>query len=189
MAIGLYRVTVNHTSWNGLNVNVFHCSNDNVGPDDFGTVATNLFGAFYTTLESLFPSDSEIAVGQIIDLSTTPVSYVPFDPTPFDLTVSGSRADARQAAMITWRSMVATRRGRGRSFIGPLNVGALDDITGLWSDETITVLGAAADNLISESATDQVAVQVHSNVANARYPITGHHSRRQPATLRSRTLR
>lgn len=186
--IGLYRVTVEHNSWNGLNVNVFHFSNDNVGPDSFGSVATTLLSGFYSTMETVFPTESTFGVGQIIDLSTNPPTYVPFDATPFDVTCSGSRGDARQAATITWRSTVATRSGRGRSFIGPLNVSSMNSTSGLWDPAFVTVVDAAAFNLRDSAITEEIALQVYSRKLNARYPVVGHHVPVTPHTLRSRTL-
>lgn len=189
MAIPLYRVTINHQCWNGLNVNVFHCDSTTVAAGAFGAAAVTLFSAFYTDLESVFPSESVIGIGQIIDMSTTPVTYVPFDPTPFSLSVSGSRADARQAATITWRSAVATRRGRGRTFVGPMNVSMIDDLTGLLSEAGVLAIDSAAAAVINSASVANIPLHVYSGVGATSHEIIGRHVGVTPRTLRSRTQR
>lgn len=189
MAIDLYRVTVNVQDWNGLNVNVFHCDSSTVAPADFGAAAFTLFSTFYGDIESIYTSSAIVGIGQIIDLSTTPVTYVPFDPTPFTMSVSGSRADARQAITVTWRSAVATKRGRGRSFLGPLNVSFFDDTSGLIESSYVTAIDSAAAALINSANVATIPLQVYSKAGGLKHPIIGRHVGRTVRTLRSRTLR
>lgn len=189
VTVPAYRVTVHVTAWNGLNINVFHLSNATVLPADFGAAAVTLFSSFYNVISTAYPSGTAIGIGQIINLGTSPVTYVPFDATPFDISPSGSRSDARQAATITWRTAVATRRGRGRSFIGPLNLDVESSSTGLWSPTFQTTLQDGAFDLISESATANVPLQVYSRRDNAVHLVTGSNVPLTPHTLRSRTLR
>lgn len=189
MASPLYRVTINHQSWNGLNVNVFHCSNAVVAPADFGAAAVTLFSGFYTDIETVFCSDSVISIGQIIDMSTLDPTYVPFDPTPFALSVSGNRLDARVAATITWRSVVATRRGRGRTFIGPLTPNVISDLTGLIDEAFVATLDSAAAALINSASVADIPLMVYSPTGATQNEVTGRHVGVTPRTLRSRTQR
>jgi hypothetical protein len=160
-----------------------------VAADSFGPVAVDMLTAFYNTMAAAYPGGVTFQVGQIINLSTTPVTYVPFDATPFDISTSGAIGDARQAATITWRSAVATRRGRGRTFVGPVYGSAVSTSTGQWRADFQTLLSDAANNLLSAATTNEAPLLVYSRRANAVYPVTGYNVPPTPHTLRSRTLR
>lgn len=188
MAVNLYRATVHVTAWNGLNVNVFHFDSSAVLPASAGAAIKDALSGFYGTLESDYPTSTTFALGQIIDLSTDPTTFVPFDPANFDLSPSGQRSDARQAATITWRTSVATRRGRGRTFVGPLDNTVLNDSTGVWTDAFVTDLNDAASNLISAAAASDIPLMVYSRKSNSAHLVTAGQGRVVPHTLRSRTL-
>lgn len=189
MTIPAYRVTAHVTAYNGLNVNVFHFSNATVVPADFGAVAVDMLTGFYNTMEAAYPGGVTFQVGQIINLGTSPVTYVPFDSTPFTISTSGSIGDARQAATITWRTATATRRGRGRTFVGPVYGSAVSTSTGQWRSDFQTLLSDAASNLIDAGNTQTAPLLVYSKRAAAVYPVTGFAVPPTPHTLRSRTLR
>lgn len=189
MTVAAYRVTARVLGWNGENINVFHFSNATVVPADFGAVAVDMLTGFYNTLASVFAADTDVNVEQIINLGTNPVTYVPFDSTPFGITPGTGREDARVSATITWRTATATRRGRGRSFIGPLSQNAISTSTGLFSTTLQTDLQSAADNLISAGNTETAPLLVHSRAGNTIFPVTGRNVSLTPRTLRSRTLR
>lgn len=81
---------------------------------------------------------------------------IAIDQTKFaPVTVSGgaSIAPPHLAICISWKTSIRARRGRGRTFVGPLVLGSLQT-DGSVVDATLTTLTTAGNTLVSESLTD-----------------------------------
>jgi hypothetical protein len=112
------------------------------------------------------------------------------------LTVGGSSSDAPPVlqAVISWKTSSASRRGRGRTFMGPLSFGALE-ADGTLSDTFLQVLsGAAAGYVARSQAADDWFSGVYGLATSGGGPgaphtirqLTGFKIRDTLAVLRSR---
>lgn len=189
MAVSAYRTTITIDGPNGQNINVFHNAKAGVAPADFGAVAVELYTGLYTSLLSLYPSGYTFAIEQIIDLDSTPPTYVPFVPDPFDITPSGSLEDFRLCATIGWKTAVASRRARGRTFIGPMNSSSIDSATGLFTSTVVDTLNAAALAFTTACTLASAPLVIFSRTADLIYTVTNHRVNNRTKTLRSRSLR
>lgn len=109
-------------------------------------------------------------------------------PTPWTITSTGTgAAPAPVAVTATWYTSNATRRGRGRTFISPLQKGASQD-NGTPDDVMIGAINTAATTLINDSNDnlDGWAVGVWSSVDGVLRDTIRHKVRDQFAVLRSR---
>jgi hypothetical protein len=111
---------------------------------------------FYTAIKGLFPTNmSAVWDGSLADVSSTEPA-VPPAFTPWTVTGTASPANYGPAGVgmvVTWRSGVATRSGRGRTFLSPLASGTFDaDGTPLAA--SLTTLRTAATSLVNSSLAD-----------------------------------
>jgi hypothetical protein len=72
-----------------------------------------------------FASGLEIRMGNVVDVATQEMATPTFDA----LTVpnSGRTLPPANQVVVAWRTTIAARRGSGRTFFGPLNVGTQAD--------------------------------------------------------------
>lgn len=173
--------------WTGAGspgVNVWHARTDGSGgPSD----ALGILTGFYTACLSLYSNDTLIILGEdIVDIGSAPPTYV--SATRTELVGTGGTGDAPPALqmVVTWRTTVATRRGRGRTFLGPLNstvMGADGTINGVDR----TVLANAAADLVAESkASLNGAIGVYSSIDRVIRDVDGFTTGDTFAVLRSR---
>lgn len=145
---------------------------------------------FYADLIALVPSSSTFQWdGTFLELGTTTPEYV--EPaSPWTVTGSGtpnSYGPAPAMACISWRTSLATRRGRGRTFFGPLSPGVFG-ADGTINDGQLTVIRNAAADLVSLSLQDSIngAVGVWSELDSVHRDFVGSSVNDQAAVLRSR---
>lgn len=186
--IDLYAVTVTTTSWNGDNINTYHVKQHTDAATDMGDVFTALT-SFYGDLASYLPDVSNPRITNAIDMGVDPPTFVPFDGTPLVVPTGSGRDDARLCVCIGWKSVVATKSGRGRTFIGPLAESSIDPATGLLQADLVSAVDSAAFNLINALSIAGCTLQVYSPLHNARYEVVSEKVGNTPRTLRSRTLR
>ena len=157
-----YRVPV-ELAWTGPGlpgVNVWHMRtalDSTVGDEQFtGGIAA--LRAFYTSLASNggfvdtpYASGTTINLGLVTNVQTQTVKPA----TWATLTATTTIKDTSPALQICigWRTNIAARRGAGRTFIGPLNTGAVDDDGGMRADRRTPVL-TAATTLLNASLVD-----------------------------------
>lgn len=128
-------------------MNIFHVSAD-------GTLnlqeAVDALETFYTAIKSLYSSAHTISAGTgiIADPYGDPTYS---DATPWSMTGpgSGNRQPVLLSVVVGWRTGVATRSGRGRTFLGPFTAGS--DSDGTPSAEMIGQIRDAADDLVADS--------------------------------------
>lgn len=178
--MGIYRTTVELTGPGivGTGVNTFHYRTTE---DTLNPVAQATLGAFTQNLQSFY-----LAMGQYIASPTTISSagdWAGVGPSQGEFTsVAGWSSSLTNnngplplatALCISWATAVRTRSGRGRTFISPVDIVALQD-NGTPTEASRAALVGAADGLISSSdepadgafciwsPTDQVARDVVS---------------------------
>jgi len=188
MTVALYQITATITAWNGTNVNVWHTKRGG-GTTSDASLAAATIQQFYDTVKAQFAASATISVDKCIDLSVSPPQYVPITVPALVTSTGSGRSDARLACCISWRTNVATRRGRGRTFIGPLNSSANSTSTGLLASAVTSGLQTGANALLTALATGSVDLQVYSRAANVGYTPSAAIINSTPDTLRSRTLR
>lgn len=116
--------------------------------------ALGALAAFYESAKGAYPTGAIITVGEgvIKDPLGTPEHV-----TDHSTTINGSGTTGilspLLAISIGWRSTIATRSGRGRTFIGPL-CGATDEQhTGRPNSAYIVTLQSCVDGLVDDSTT------------------------------------
>lgn len=113
----------------------------------------NAVSQFYLAVAAFWGSDSRaIFDGALTEVGTaTPAAGVAGTPFNRQGTASGvTPGPAGVGACITWRSSLATRSGRGRTFIVPLYTNSYES-NGTLSAGTLTGLQNAASALVSSS--------------------------------------
>jgi hypothetical protein len=151
MAGTLHRLTVEGVgaaSLSGKAINVCHYSANNTATiTDHQTVVTKLKD-FYTSCAGIFPNNLSITVGtRVIALKTVP-EIVPVTPASVALTSNASNEPAQLALCVAWRTLKAGPRYRGRTFLGPLYLGAMAT-NGAVVPAQITAVNNAATTLLA----------------------------------------
>jgi hypothetical protein len=156
--MAILRIPVNIT-WSGSGspgVNVFHGRvNDPINLTDAQGLV-DAIRAFYVSLSSMtgmgsggLHGGSAIAtLGDVVDVESREMANVTMSPVT--LAGGAGMAPAPVMAVVGWRTSSATRRGRGRTFIGPLNPGAVST-DGTLADSAVTGLRTAAQALVDAS--------------------------------------
>lgn len=187
--MAIYRLTV-QLSWPGVGgpgTNTWHYRD--ADPDlPFSDDVSETLQNFYTSVGGFLTPGMTISLAaQAVSVDQDPPTLVNIS-NPFSInTGSGSNGGVRSAqACITWRSNVATRSGRGRTFVGPLATGAID------GDGTLTAAAyaqfrQAADELVDASTAGfNGALSIWSTKNQIGRDITSYTMRDRVAVLRSR---
>lgn len=145
---------------------------------------------FYAALAIIFPTSySATWDGTFRELGTQSPE---FREPQTGWTVTGddsgtAYAGAPVMACVTWRTSLASRSGRGRTFLGPLSRNAIE-ANGTISPSQLSVIRSAAATLVSESTFDLQAgsMSVWSETDQVARDIIGATVTDQCAVLRSR---
>lgn len=114
------------------------------------TEATALVGyisSFYFAVANYLPNGVAINIGTVTEEGTQREVVVPF--TARAGAGSGSAPQAL-CAVVTWKTSIAARRGRGRTFVGPLHTVSVQS-DGTITDSVRTAILSAANALVSSS--------------------------------------
>lgn len=176
--MGLYRITVKTTFPGGTTVgtNTWHFRSTSV-PIPTAPDITNTIKAFYDGIKANFGSAYSWAWdGVISEVATaTPQAITPA-PAWTVTGSSGGNLDTGPSGVglvVGWRSSLATRRGRGRTFIAPLPVSGFE-ANGTIAPAMLTAVRAAAAALVSTSTSNgNGAVSVFSQVDNVGRDVVG----------------
>lgn len=186
-----FRTVVNSTGpligGTGVNTFTFRVNEDSPLTDVSLNVASQALLDFYTGLQGLG------ATGTVF--THDGVWQQILDPAPVILDVpgwsvamdnSGTGLPPATAMCVTWRTPLATRRGRGRTFISPLSSGAMQS-NGTPTEAARTKLQTAAANLYDGfGEPGDGAFCVFSPTDNVVRDITGSSVSNLLAVLRSR---
>lgn len=170
--MSIYRVTVGLT-WNGVGspgANVWHYRADGSQPaigmeEDVADGLANLH-TFYNSIRVLYPSTTSIRIPEdVLRIDTDPPQSVGFAPQVLSGTGFTTEAPELLAMCVQWLTSVRTRRGRGRTFIGPLSSGTIET-DGTPDNAKATTLQTAARALVAagEAGDANGAFGVYSRV-------------------------
>lgn len=190
----IYRVPVD-LNWSGSGspgVNVWHVRTGGIDDDASVGAALAALGTFYTSVGVLLWQGTTWTIGEpVVDVDTDELLAV----SPVTGGTShgqSSRLAPALAIVCGWRTTLAARRGRGRTFLGPLNADA-GSTDGTPSPGGLATIASAADALIATSSeTNDWAFVVYgqqsAGIAGVKVgrDITSRAIRDQFAVLRSR---
>lgn len=190
--MALWRATVNLSFPIGSQggTNTWHMRSTGIEPADTDIQdLLDAIQAFYDALSNDFPSGFHA----IFDGFVTQVGVEDPDSlggfTPWN--VAGDAATTAWGpspamACITWRSTKASRRGRGRTFVGPVRADDFQSDGTLDTDFRSRLLEAASDLIDSSEATSNGAIGVYSTIDHQLRDYVAATVTDQVAILRSR---
>ena len=102
----------------------------------------------YDAIKALFPTTVVFTLGTVTDIS----DQTEATPTFASVTGTGAVGYAPQAlsVVVTWKTSIAARRGRGRTFLGPMGSGIMQT-DGSITDANLTTIRTAAAALVTSS--------------------------------------
>lgn len=188
--MAIYRVPID-LSWNGSGspgVNVFHIE---TGPNPTGvgveTIVALLKG-FYEDLLTIMGGPMTIRfAGEVVEVNTDVRAGAPaWTVSP---AATNQYAAFPLAMVVSWRTLLATRSGTGRTFIGPL-AASVDGNTGTPSSAQVAQIQLAATELIEAIETAEgeggSRLVVYSRLTGDAVSIQSARVRQQFSVLRSR---
>lgn len=182
-------VTIAHPALGGTGTNTWHLRNANVDLSDAGEFE-DLMGyvkTFYEVCGSVFPNGTNIAWnGELAGVGDDEGTYWQADPW----TVAGQSntpvLPPATAICVNWRGQSGDRSRRGRTFLGPIASGNLQDDGTIVNASLTTIRGAAADVVESSDSYANGAVGVWSRQESVFRDFVSSSVRDQFAVLRSR---
>jgi hypothetical protein len=120
---------------------------------------------------------------QIIAEPYTAPQFYPFTPVTSNASDEGAQAPPHLAIVVNLRTTSATRRGRGRVFIGPLNSLAIGSDDGTIATDRLAMVRNAWQSFVADSLTangwglavwsdlDSLARDVTSAAVNDRFGV------------------
>lgn len=151
MAIFRVPINISYPGTGGPGVNVWHCRTAGTAIDATTTGQLNaLLGflrTFYNTIASWYPATTTITLGTCTTVDTQAEAVGTF------ATVTGTgtgSAPQLLANVVTWKTTIAARRGRGRTFLGPLCTSAMQN-DGTPAAAIQSDVAAAAGALVTAS--------------------------------------
>ncbi len=153
-------------------INVWHFQSVMGGTAAAMSTASSELLEFYTALKQYLGTGLSVVIGtKVTYLGTTPPGLLSF--TPITVSSTGStRMPASSAIAITWRTAVASRSTRGRTFFGPLVQLTADSTTGRVNSSVANDIRTAAQKLVDDSATAGNPLVVYSRKNNDEEPVT-----------------
>lgn len=154
-----YRATVlcRFSAGGGAGTNTWHFRTDNpIGIEDEPSTIMGWVEDFYTGVAGLVPSTYTWSWdGQVTEVNTLePAFTAPRTGWSVAGTLSNAfYAGAASMACVTWRTALASRSGRGRTFLGPIAQGAIEG-NGSLTPAALAAVRAAGSALVSQSNTN-----------------------------------
>jgi hypothetical protein len=153
MAPEVYKWTV---TWSGNlgslpAYNIHHIQIDTLSLTDMNNVNVALKN-FYDAMKAYIPSSVNVTVGSsVVQVSGGPPTIIPVAPLTLNGTDTSGNEPPQCAVVISWRSSLATREGRGRTFFGPVGAAGSTNF-GVPQFVFSTLLQTKATALISDLA-------------------------------------
>jgi len=180
-----------HFTWaNGSKsgVNVWHFRQTSLPVFPLPPIPTAI-KTFYDSNKQFAPSDCVYTFdGVVRDVS----SVTPTDPPvlqSWSITSTGGATTAPNGVglVIGWRSSLATRRGRGRTFLSPLSSNCMQTSDGTIADTQLTAIKGSCTTLVNTSVADgNGAIVVWSPTDHIGRDIISFKVNDKPAWLSSR---
>lgn len=124
-----FRVPINitFTGAGSPGANIWHIQTNDLNLTTELTQANLLIGyirTFYNTLIGYFPAGQVFSLGTVTEVDSSREIV----PTMSTVTGTGvANAPQLLALVVTWKTSIAARRGRGRTFIGPLTTACMQN--------------------------------------------------------------
>lgn len=154
MAIFRVPARIEYTAPGGPGVNVWHVRTTGTLPSDDTSELHNAIDAlkvFYDAIKASYNSATKITLGE--NIVKDPLGSPEYETDYSQVvtgTASGNIAPTLLAVVVGWRTVSATRSGRGRTFLGPLAGGAMDT-DGTITGANLTTIRTAAAALVTAS--------------------------------------
>lgn len=180
-----YPVAINYGVGGGPGVNVWHFRTTD--PSD-AQGCVDAIEAFYTTLLTHYQQGAVIVGPEdaIVDIETEDPTFQAVDGFTLNSTGTGGSAPPVLQAVCGWVTTSATRSGRGRTFVGPLEPGAMQT-DGTPAATLVTDLNTAGQSIVDfNDGIGDGAIVVWSPTQGLARDIIGRRVRDQFAVLRSR---
>ena len=85
------------------------------------TAVLTQFKNFYDAVKAWFPNGQIFTIGaQVLDMETTPPTVLAVPPQTVTGTDFSGYCPPQCAVVVSWKTILASRSGRGRSYIGPV---------------------------------------------------------------------
>lgn len=188
----IYRVPVriDYKADGGPAFNVLHVRTVSSARDEL-IGALDAIEEFYQDARTVYRPDSTITLGEgmIKDPLGSP-EYVNDDRRVVAGGGGGGTTPTLIAICVSWRTSSASRSGHGRTFLGPVQLSAVDAVDGTPTNEVLATVNSAAQGLVnSSSGLNDWAVGVLSTKQGLLRDITGFTVRDRFAFLSSRRPR
>jgi len=180
--MGIYRVPVTITNLavvSGLGANVWHVQ---PATDALVDVQAAIDGIrdFYTALAGRYNTSTTLVVGsRVLRIDVTPQPIIASTPRVVAGTDGGGAIPAQLANVVSWRTAIAGRSYRGRTYLGPFAASQLSGT--VWISGLSTGIGTAAAALIAAGR-----IVVWSEKLQVATPIIGYATDTHVETMRSR---
>lgn len=146
---------------------MFHIRFDTIGLPGEGPIftLTQLIRDFYDDIKGILPTTYTVRfAGEAQGVGAEQGDTFEADPWTVTGTAAFGYAPPADALLVKWSALTGGRRGRGKTYLGPLTIWALED-NGTPKEEVRSSVQAAADALVSASLSDlNGAVGVYSRV-------------------------
>lgn len=163
----------------GKAVNVMHMVSASSSLAD-AQACVDLLQTFYNAIKALYHTSTTITVGaHVIDYGVTPNVIVGTTPRTVTGTGSGTQLPAQLATVVSWRTGLASRSARGRSFLGPIASVNLNAY--VLTPSIVTTIQTAADALWGSTR-----LFVFSPKLNTQYNVTQALTSNVVRTMRTR---
>jgi len=188
----IYRVPVRieYKADGGPAFNVLHVRTVSSARDEL-LGALGAIEQFYDDVSEIYRPDTTVTIGEgmIKDPLGSP-EYVNDSRRVVTGTGGGGTTPTLIALVVSWRTSSASRSGHGRTFLGPVQLSAVDAVDGTPTQAILTTVGNAADELVSASSgLNDWAVGVLSTKQGLLRDFTGFTVRDRFAFLSSRRPR
>lgn len=142
-------ITAGPATGTGPYANVFHIFT-NTATTARANAHIGALTTFYNGVKSgCYSTGTSINIGrQVVAVDVDPPVYVPSTSQTVNGTFPTSYMPPQCCLVVSWRTMTATRSGRGRTYIGPLTQSMLD-ITGRFLAANVAFVQSAATALIA----------------------------------------
>ena len=131
--------------------NIFHVNTIDTTSTRVDLIRSKL-GTFFTSSQPIYCTDtSQIIPTKVLRVDVDPPQYVASAQQSPTGTGGTSHAPAQICMVVSWRTATATRSGRGRTYLGPLSLGAVET-TGALKTTSCATVSTAATTLIAALA-------------------------------------
>lgn len=197
--MSIFRATVAVTwgSGGGPGANVWHFRTETPGSGEQRQACVDVLSSFYDGIGHdsdggglIFQDGMTFSMTEVVDVDTDEAYPVAFTTT----TISGGSDPLPNATQIVlgWQTSIAARRGRGRTFLGPLGTAVLDSNGQVKASQRTKILSHANTLVTASEGITAAALGIygrqaaHSPSPKVLRDITGVKMGTQFAVLRSR---